>query len=156
MKKLCSLGMLMAATLLVTHVYAGFPSINTGNSTMNSLTNKVIDTAKNKVIADEINKDIQKLNCAFQAGKAETTCDLPKVIASIQNKKSVLEAAGLVSNVTVNIVAHGPTYKKHKTLMIDRNDLVYNALSSQLSWVSYNKRTNEDGTNQLELSVSVR
>jgi hypothetical protein len=40
--------------------------------------------------------------------------------------------------------------------MSDRNDLVYNALWSQLSWVSYNKRTNEDGTDQLELSVSVR
>lgn len=156
MKKLCSLGMLIAAVFVVTQVYAGFPSINTGNSTMNSLTNKVIDTAKNKVIADEINKDIQKQNCAFKPGKIDTTCDLHKVISSINDKKSVLEAAGLVSNVTVNIVAHGPTYKKHKTLMSDRNDLVYNALWSQLNWVSYNKRTNEDGTDNLEISVSVR
>lgn len=148
--------MLVAAVFVVTHVYAGFPSINTGNSTMNSLVNKGIDTAKNKVIADEINKDIQKQACAFKANKAETTCDLHKVISSIESKKSVLEAAGLVSNVTVNIVAHGPSYKKHKTLMSERNDLVYNALWSQLSWVSYNKRTNEDGTDNLEISVSVR
>lgn len=156
MKKYCSLGMLIAAIFVVTHVYAGFPSVNLGNSNVSNLANKGIDMAKNKVIADEINKDIRKQNCAFKPGKVETTCDLHKIISSINNKKSILEAAGLVSNVTVNIVAHGPSYKKHKTLMSDRNDLVYNALWSQLNWVSYNKRTNEDGSDGLEISVSVR
>ncbi len=153
MKKTSILALVIGLGLAANVHAFGLPKVSTGNSTLNSVANSAVDMGKNKVIEDQINKDIRKQNCSFKKNSSETTCNLHGVISSINNKKSALQAAGLINNVTINVVAHGPN---KGNLMSERNDNVYNALWSQLSWTSYNKATNKDGTDGLDISVSVR
>ncbi|MCP5464942.1 MAG: hypothetical protein H7A33_07960 [Deltaproteobacteria bacterium] len=61
MKTLTKIALVVAAVAISANAYAGFPKINTGNSTMNNVVNKSVSAAKNKAIADDINKNIQKL-----------------------------------------------------------------------------------------------
>ena len=152
MKKL--IGTTLALALISSTVFAfGLPKLNSGNSTVNSVVNTAVDQGKNKAIESEINKVIKQQNCSFRANSSETTCDLHKVISTIESKRSTLQSLGLVNGVTINIISHGPM---KGSLMSDRNDHVYNALWSQLSWPHYNKSTNRDESNALDISVSVR
>lgn len=142
----------LALTILATPAFAGFPKINTGSSTMNKIVNKGVSGAKNKAIADDINKKIKSFNCRFKndTTTTDTTCNLQKVVDTINKKKSTLETFGL-AKVYVYIKAHGSSKTRYK-----RSQHVRNYLYGQMNWWRYSVSSIADNTNDLEIWVQVR
>lgn len=154
MKKLQVLGLGLALVLATSAAQAGFPKINTGNSTMNNVVNKTISAAKNKAIADDINKAIRGISCDFK--NSATTTDfkqsgcLERISDKINAKKSNLEAFGL-AKVYVNIKAHGDNKTAYQ-----RSSHVRDVMYGRMNYWRYNVRSVKDGSDQLEVWVEVK
>lgn len=155
MKRTVLVSATLALILSASSVFAfGLPSINTGNSTMNSVVNGAVDAGKNKAIADDINKKIKAQNCQFKKNSTETTCNLNAIISSVNSKRSTLESLGLVSSMTINMTVHGPT---KGDLANKRWDAAYDTLWGQLNWSHWNTPSRvKDNTDALDISVSVK
>ncbi len=157
MKKLIGILVVVGLFALATAAWAGLPSVNvTKSSTVNSAINKGVDTAKNKAIADSINKKIQAYNCSAFKNNTTTTeliCSpdkLKSLFNEINKEKAPFEALGLAS-VSVSIKAGG----SDKTAY-DRARYIEDVAESSLStsWWKISSRGLTDNTNSLSISVS--
>ncbi|MBU0505235.1 MAG: hypothetical protein ABII18_07900 [bacterium] len=152
MKKLALLGLFIGLVFIVSNASAGFPKINTGSSITNKVVNTGVSTAKNKAIADDINKAIRNYNCQFanSSTTTDTTCNMDSVINTIKSKKSTLEALGL-AKVYVNIKASGDNTTAYK-----RSNHIRDVMYGQMNWWRYNVRSVKDNSNNLAIWVEVK
>ena len=153
MKKLIGIIVVVGMVTLATAASAGLPSLNvTKSSTVNSAINQGVDAAKNKAIADDINKKIAAYNCAFKNNTttSETTCDLSKVFQTINSKKAPFEALGL-AHVSVSIKAGGSVKTAYDRARYVEN---YGEAALSTSWWNISSRGLTDNTNNLAITVS--
>ncbi|EKD51378.1 MAG: hypothetical protein ACD_62C00269G0004 [uncultured bacterium] len=152
MKKIAILGVLVIAVLVTASAFAGFPKINTGNSTMNKVVNTGVSTAVNTTVASDINKAIKSYNCAFKNSTTttDTTCDMSQVINTIKSKKSALETLGL-AKVYVHVKASG-----NDTTAYKRSNFIRDRLYGEMNWYRYNVSSSTDNSNNLAIWVEVQ
>lgn len=154
MKKIAITGLIAGLVMISTASFAGFglPKVSTGNSTVNNVTNKAVDTAKNKGFEKVINDKIAKYNCQFKDGKTVdgVTCDLNKVIRELEGWRNGLE--GTVANdVDINVQASA----LKSDLAWQRGNHVRDQIRNSINYWDYYVTSNTSSDKGLKIWVSV-
>ena len=97
----------------------------------------VKDAAKGagrSVVASEINKNLEKKNCAFKPKSTELTCDIQDILGTIKTQKTVAEKSGLANDVDLYVEIGRGKDAKNPSLGSERREYIQNNLRQKISW----------------------
>ncbi len=86
------------------------------------------------VVASEINKNLEKKDCAFKPKTTELTCDIQDILGTIKTQKSIAEKSGLANDVDLYVEIGRGKDPKNPNLGSERREYIENNLRRKISW----------------------